>query len=49
MVRRVEDHLEAGADHVCIQVLTEDRKALPRAEWQALAEALPLKTGSSRK
>ena len=47
VVRRVEDHLEAGADHVCIQVLTEDRKALPRAEWQALAEALLVKASST--
>ena len=48
VARRVDDHLKAGADHVCIQVLTEDRKALPRVEWQALAEALPLKAGSPR-
>jgi probable F420-dependent oxidoreductase len=34
--RRVEEHFEAGADHVCLQVLgTGDR--LPLEEWRALA------------
>jgi probable F420-dependent oxidoreductase len=36
----VDAHREAGADHVCIQVLTADRDSLPRAEWRALADAL---------
>jgi probable F420-dependent oxidoreductase len=40
VARRVEEHLTAGADHVCIQVLSEDIKALPRAEWQRLAGTL---------
>jgi probable F420-dependent oxidoreductase len=35
--RRVEEHLSAGADHVCLQVLTEDPDALPLAEWRTLA------------
>ncbi len=35
--RRIAEHLQAGADHVCIQVLTADSTSLPRAEWQALA------------
>jgi probable F420-dependent oxidoreductase len=37
-------HLDAGADHVCIQVLTSgDRQtALPRAEWRELAPVLTL-------
>ena len=36
---RVREHRDAGADHVCIQVLgVEDR--LPRAEWRELAPAL---------
>jgi probable F420-dependent oxidoreductase len=34
---RVEQHLRAGADHVCLQVLTADRTALPLGEWRALA------------
>jgi probable F420-dependent oxidoreductase len=37
---RVLAHLNAGADHVCIQVLTADPKALPLAEWRELAGAL---------
>jgi probable F420-dependent oxidoreductase len=38
--RRIRAHHAAGADHVCIQVLTEDPRALPMAEWRKLAEAL---------
>lgn len=34
---RVAQHLLAGADHVCLQVLTADRTAMPRSEWEALA------------
>ncbi len=37
---RVAEHREAGADHVCIQVLTADPVAFPTREWEALAEAL---------
>jgi len=37
---RVHAHLAAGADHVCIQVLTADPKALPLPEWRELAPAL---------
>ena len=37
---RVREHRDAGADHVCLQVLLEDPSALPRDEWRALAEAL---------
>jgi probable F420-dependent oxidoreductase len=37
---RVEEHLAAGADHVCIQVLPVDHHAVPRAEWRLLAPAL---------
>jgi hypothetical protein len=33
----VRRHLEAGADHVAVQVLTEDRARLPLEEWRALA------------
>ena len=35
--RRIEEHLTAGADHVCLQVLTDDPDALPLAEWRTLA------------
>jgi len=37
---RVRAHHAAGADHVCIQVLTSDPKGLPMREWQELAAAL---------
>lgn len=40
VVRRVEDHWDAGADHVCVQVLTPDWPALPTAGWARVAEAL---------
>jgi probable F420-dependent oxidoreductase len=36
---RVREHLDAGADHVCVQVLRADRE-LPLAEWRALAPVL---------
>jgi probable F420-dependent oxidoreductase len=39
VLARVSEHHQAGADHVCIQVLTED-KTLPRAQWRTLATAL---------
>ncbi|MEU6724053.1 LLM class F420-dependent oxidoreductase [Nonomuraea wenchangensis] len=38
--RRLDEHRAAGADHVCVQVLTADANALPRREWRALAVAL---------
>jgi len=38
--RRVDEHRAAGADHVCVQVLTEDQNAFPREEWRRLAAAL---------
>ncbi len=37
---RVRAHHDAGADHVCLQVLLADPGALARAEWRTLAEAL---------
>jgi probable F420-dependent oxidoreductase len=37
---RVAAHHDAGADHVCIQVLTPVPGALPMAEWRALAPVL---------
>jgi probable F420-dependent oxidoreductase len=40
IVRRVQEHRAAGADHVCLQVLTPDNGALPRAEWRRLAAVL---------
>jgi probable F420-dependent oxidoreductase len=37
---RVREHLDAGADHVCLQVVLPDPTAFPREEWRVLAEAL---------
>ncbi len=38
---RVQTHFDAGADHVCVQVVTgAERTDFPRAEWRALAPAL---------
>lgn len=37
---RVDEHLAAGADHVCLQVLGDDPQAAPMADWRALAPAL---------
>jgi len=37
---RVQDQRDAGADHVCIQVLAEDPNAFPLEQWRALAPAL---------
>jgi probable F420-dependent oxidoreductase len=35
--KRVEEHIDAGADHVCLQVLTADPTTLPINEWRELA------------
>jgi probable F420-dependent oxidoreductase len=40
IVERVQAHRDAGADHVCVQVLTANLGALPLVEWRALAPAL---------
>ena len=37
---RVQQHRDAGADHVCVQVLTSDPRALPLDEWRTLAPVL---------
>jgi hypothetical protein len=37
---RIRSHFEAGADHVCVQVIREDQTALPMQEWEALGEQL---------
>jgi 2-methylisocitrate lyase-like PEP mutase family enzyme len=41
-VVRVKAHHDAGADHVCVQVLVADAKQLPMAEWRELAQAFGL-------
>lgn len=40
IVERVKAHLDAGADHVCIQPLIEDQGRFPLAELRELAPAL---------
>jgi hypothetical protein len=40
IVRRVDEHRQAGADHVCVQVLTADLREFPREQWRRLAAAL---------
>lgn len=37
---RVAEHRSAGADHVCVQVLSENPLDLPLAQWRRLAPAL---------
>ena len=40
VLRRVREHMDAGADHVCIQVLEEDPAAMGLRQLEALAPAL---------
>jgi probable F420-dependent oxidoreductase len=40
IARRVRDHHDAGADHVCIQVVADRGAGLPRREYTELAEEL---------
>lgn len=37
---RIAAHRAAGADHVCVQVLAESPRVLPRDEWRQLAPAI---------
>lgn len=40
IIERVREHLDAGADHVCLQVLGRDLGDVPFDEWRRLAPAL---------
>ncbi|RPA19845.1 LLM class F420-dependent oxidoreductase [Gordonia sp. OPL2] len=40
VLSRIDEHRAAGADHVCVQVLQADQRALPRDQWRRLAAAL---------
>ncbi|OHV34508.1 LLM class F420-dependent oxidoreductase [Parafrankia soli] len=40
IMRRVNEHRAAGADHVALQVLTEDARVLPREQWRRIAAAV---------
>jgi probable F420-dependent oxidoreductase len=37
ILRRVAEHQAAGADHVCVQILTADPEQFPREQWRRLA------------
>jgi probable F420-dependent oxidoreductase len=43
VLNRIQEHHSAGADHVCLQVLTEDPKTFPLREYRELASAIPRK------
>lgn len=48
VVRRVREHLDAGADHVCLQVLGADAFTAPVEDWARLAPAMAdLRAGRS--
>jgi probable F420-dependent oxidoreductase len=40
VLEQVARHVEAGADHVCLQVLDPDPAALPERAWEEVAAAL---------
>jgi len=40
LVDRVTAHLDAGADHVCVQALLTERRGVPVDEWREVAPAL---------
>lgn len=37
---KIQEHIEAGADHVCVQALVGDPSDLPIDDWRQLAQAL---------
>jgi probable F420-dependent oxidoreductase len=41
VIQRVKEHLDAGADHVCIQVFDRQPHGLPLGQWRKLAAAMP--------
>jgi probable F420-dependent oxidoreductase len=40
IAHRVDEHKQAGADHVCVQALTAEPLGFPREQWRRLAAAL---------
>jgi len=40
IMRRIAEHHAAGADHVCVQVLTDDLRTFPRDQWRRIAAAV---------
>lgn len=43
VLSRIREHHAAGADHVCIQVVTDDAKTFPMREYRELASVIPRK------
>lgn len=43
VLNRIHEHHSAGADHVCVQVLTDEPKTFPFREYRELAAAIPRK------
>ena len=43
VLNRIQEHHSAGADHVCLQVLTDDPETFPVREYRELATAIPRK------
>jgi probable F420-dependent oxidoreductase len=42
IANRIGDYRAAGADHVCLRVVTGDDGRLPQSEWQELAAVLKI-------
>jgi probable F420-dependent oxidoreductase len=42
VVERVRAHLDAGADHVCVQALNNGRRVVPIDDWREVAPALAM-------
>jgi probable F420-dependent oxidoreductase len=40
VLARVNEHREAGADHVCLQVLSDETNTPPLEEWRQLSSIL---------
>jgi probable F420-dependent oxidoreductase len=40
LLRKIADHLEAGADHVCLQFLGANLAEAPSTQWRSLAPAI---------
>ncbi|WP_067464337.1 TIGR03620 family F420-dependent LLM class oxidoreductase [Actinomadura macra] len=47
IAERVQAHFDAGADHVCLQVLTTQPTTAPIAEWRELAKLTALRQRTS--
>lgn len=43
VLSRLQEHHDAGADHLCVQVLGSDPSAVPSEGWARLADALGLR------